>query len=96
MAQAVEQFRSALKIKPDFVDAHYNLGYALSRQGNLESGIYHLGEALRLDPRNFKALNNMGVSLALQGRYGAAANYFEAALQEGIVETPVKEPEKMK
>ncbi|CAB1061456.1 TPR domain protein, putative component of TonB system [Olavius sp. associated proteobacterium Delta 1] len=82
LAKAVEQFKTALKIKPDFVDAHYNLGYALSRQGNLAAGIYQFGETLRLDPDNLKALNNMGVALALQGRYGQAVNYFEAALEQ--------------
>ena len=81
LAQAVEQFKAALKIKPDFDDAHYNLGYALSRQGNLEAGIHHFGETLRLDPDNLKALNNMGVALALKGRYREAVNYFEAALK---------------
>jgi Flp pilus assembly protein TadD len=54
----------------------------LSRQGNLKAGIYQFGETLRLDPDNLKALNNMGVALALQGRYGEAANYFEAALKQ--------------
>ena len=82
LAQAVEQFKIALKIKPDYVDAHYNLGYALSRQGNLDAGIHQFGETLRLDPDNLKALNNMGVALALQGRYGEAANYFKAALKQ--------------
>jgi len=81
LAEAVEQFKAALKIKPDFDDAHYNLGYALSRQGNLEAGIHHFGETLRLDPDNLKALNNMGVALALKGRYREAVNYFEAALK---------------
>jgi len=71
----------ARKIKPDYVDAHYNLGYALSRQGNLDAGIYHFDETLRLDPKNLKALNNLGVVLALQGRYGEAVNYFGAALK---------------
>ena len=82
LAEAAEQFKTALKIKPDYVDAHYNLGYALSRQGNLDAGIYHFDETLRLDPKNLKALNNLGVTLALQGRYGEAANYFEAALKQ--------------
>jgi Tfp pilus assembly protein PilF len=82
LAEAVEQFKSALRIKPDYVDAHYNLGYALSRQGNLEGGIDQFAETLRLDPNNLKALNNMGVALALQGRYGQAVNYFEAALKQ--------------
>jgi len=81
LAEAVEQFKAALKIKPEFEDAHYNLGYALSLQGNLEAGIHHFGETLRLDPDNLKALNNMGVALALRGRYGEAVNYFEAALK---------------
>ena len=82
LAEAVEQFKHALKIKPDYVDAHYNLGYALSRQGNLAGGIHQFAETLRLDPKNLKALNNMGVALALQGRYGQAVNYFEAALKQ--------------
>jgi tetratricopeptide (TPR) repeat protein len=82
LAEAAEQFKHALKIKPDYVDAHYNLGYALSRQGNLAGGIDQFAETLRLDPKNFKALNNMGVVLALQGRYGQAVNYFEAALKQ--------------
>jgi Flp pilus assembly protein TadD len=81
LAEAAEQFKTALKIKPDYVDAHYNLGYALSRQGNLDAGIYHFDETLRLDPKNLKALNNLGVVLALQGRYGEAVNYFGAALK---------------
>jgi len=82
LAEAVEQFKSALKIKPDYVDAHYNLGYVLSRQGNLAGGIDQFAETLRLDPNNLKALNNMGVALSLQGRYGQAVNYFEAALKQ--------------
>jgi len=81
LAEAAGQFKAALKIKPDYVDAHYNLGYALSRQGNLDAGIYHFDETLRLDPKNLKALNNLGVVLALQGRYGEAVNYFGAALK---------------
>lgn len=81
LAEAINQFKSALHIRPDFVDAHYNLGYAWSRQGNLAKGIYHFGETLRLDPDNLRALNNLGVALALQGRYGEATHYFEAALK---------------
>jgi tetratricopeptide (TPR) repeat protein len=81
LAEAIEQFQTALKIKPEFADAHYNLGYILSRQGKLEAGIYHLGQSLRLEPTKRKALNNLGVALALQGRYQEAANNFETALK---------------
>ncbi len=79
--QALEQFQTALKIKPEYADAHYNLGYALSKLGNLEEGIYHLGQSLRIEPANPKALNNLGVALALQGRHKEAVNKFQAALK---------------
>jgi len=81
LAEAVEQFRTALTINSDYADAHYNLGSALARQGNLEQGIYHFRETLRLEPRNLKALNNMGVALLLLGRYREAMDYLEAALK---------------
>jgi tetratricopeptide (TPR) repeat protein len=81
LAEAIEQFQTALKIKPEFADAHYNLGYTLARQGKLDAGIYHLGQSLRLEPTKQKALNNLGVALALQGRYQEAANNFETALK---------------
>ena len=81
LSEAIEQFQTALKIKPEFADAHYNLVYTLSKQGKLEEGIYHLGQSLRLEPANRKALNNLGVALALQGRYKEAVNNFEAALK---------------
>ena len=81
LPEAVNQFNTALEIKPDYADAHYNLGSALARMGRLEAGIHHFGETLRLEPNNLKALNNMGVALVRQGRHKKAASYFETALK---------------
>ena len=79
--EAIEQFQTALRIKPAYADAHYNLGYSLSKLGKLEEGIYYLEQSLRIDSSNRKALNNLGVALALQGRYEEAVKKFVAALK---------------
>ncbi|UCF94314.1 MAG: tetratricopeptide repeat protein, partial [Desulfobacterales bacterium] len=78
---AIDQFYTALKLKPDYEDAHYNLGYALIRRGELEAGQHHLFEALRLDPQNYLAHNNLGVAYWGQGHLQAAVHHFQQALR---------------
>ena len=39
LEKAVEGFKKALSIKPDYSDAHYNMGNALKEQGRLEEAI---------------------------------------------------------
>jgi Dolichyl-phosphate-mannose-protein mannosyltransferase/Tetratricopeptide repeat len=46
--KAVELFRRALSIQPEFVAAHQNLARVLTFQGNRSEAIYHYEEALRI------------------------------------------------
>ena len=48
--ESIGQFNEALRIKPDYADAHYGLGVALLRQGHVDESIGHFTEALRLKP----------------------------------------------
>ena len=80
LPEAIDEFKAALRIKPDYADAHYNIGNGLVKQGNLTEGIYHFRETLRLQPRNVKALNNMAATLVLKDRYPEAIDYFKKAL----------------
>ncbi|MGD8661159.1 MAG: tetratricopeptide repeat protein [Desulfobacterales bacterium] len=80
LQEAVEEFQTALDLKPDYVDAHYNLGIAMVKQGNLADGIRHFSKTLNLKPRNVKALNNMAATLALKERYPEAIDYLKRAL----------------
>jgi len=57
--EAVEQFRSALRIDPRFAEAHNNLGVALARQGRLAEAIAETREALRLKPDLAEAAQNL-------------------------------------
>jgi hypothetical protein len=80
LQEAVDEFQTALSLKPDYADAHYNLGIAMAKQGNLTDGISHFSETLRLQPRNVKALNNMAATLVLKERYPEAIDYLKRAL----------------
>jgi len=47
IAGAIEEFQKAIELKPDFEDAHYNLGIALRAQGKAEAGKKELEELTR-------------------------------------------------
>jgi hypothetical protein len=56
---AVEEFRKALELDPDFAQAHSNLGCALfSELEQYEEGAHHLQRALELEPDNAAALSS--------------------------------------
>jgi tetratricopeptide (TPR) repeat protein len=50
ISDAIEQFEQTLRIKPDYPDAHNNLGNALAQMGSLADAIPHLEQALRINP----------------------------------------------
>ena len=45
---AVEQFREALRIQPEFADAHSELAQVLTARGNRDEAVKHYNEALRI------------------------------------------------
>ena len=48
--RAVQAFRKAVEIKPDYVPAHLHLAYALLRQGDLTGARASFEQVLSLDP----------------------------------------------
>ena len=48
--EAIQQYAEALRLQPDLVEAHNNLGMALGQSGRLPEAIAELKEALRLRP----------------------------------------------
>ncbi len=78
--EAIDQYREALKIQPNYVVAHNNLGTALCDQGHVEDAIAELDEAIRLKPDYAEAYNSLGVAFAKQQRFDEAIAQYQKAL----------------
>jgi tetratricopeptide (TPR) repeat protein len=48
-----------LRIKPDFAEAHYNLGVALEKTGRVQEAIAQYERALRIQPDYTEAQNKL-------------------------------------
>ena len=72
MDQAVAHYAEALRLKPDFAEAHNNLGLALAAQGKMDQAVAQYTEALRLNPNYADPYNNLGNALAKQGKLDGA------------------------
>lgn len=80
----VEEFNcylTALRLNPNYVDAHNNLGVILYQQGRREEGMAHFREALRLQPESAPAHNNLGSILVEAGNLDEAMPHLQKALR---------------
>ena len=62
-----------LELKPDFAEAHNNLGNAFMDQGKLDEAIACYRRALELKPDFAEAHNNLGIALKDQGKLDEAS-----------------------
>jgi hypothetical protein len=77
---AVEQYRTALRLKPDYADAHYNLGEVYMYKGQLDMAVEQYRTALRLQPDYAKAHFNLGVIYLGNGSIELAQKEFAMVL----------------
>jgi len=52
-------FRAVVRVKPDYAEAHNNLGIALGSRGRLPEAIDQFEQALRLKPEFADAQRNL-------------------------------------
>jgi tetratricopeptide (TPR) repeat protein len=61
LPEATTEFQTALRIYPDYMDAHYNLGGIMAKTpAQWPEAISHLEAALQIDPDNAEAHNALG------------------------------------
>ena len=77
---AIDLIGRALSIRPDYAEAHNNLGNAFKSQGELVEAIAHYKRALSLKPDYAEAHNNLGTALKAQGELVRAVASYEHAL----------------
>jgi len=79
--EAAAHFATALKLRPDYADAHNNVGAQLQRAGRYTEAIAQFQSALRINPSLAEAYYNLGLCLAETGRGPEAITAFETTLQ---------------
>lgn len=79
---AVELFERVLFLRPDYADAHSNLGLALVEdEDRIEEAKKHYYLALTIDPRHAAAFVNLGAALAKERKFDEAVVHYRRALE---------------
>ncbi len=86
--EAVASFHRAIQLKPDFVDAHCDLGAAYSKVNRTQEAVGEFEQAIQLNPNMARAHYDLGNAYDRLGRFqDAIASYKQAQrLAPGDVE----------
>ena len=79
--QAIDEFKHALRLQPNYFAAHLNLANTLLDIRLYKEAIAEFREALRLKPDDPKAHNDLGVGLKSQGDLEGAIAEFRTVLR---------------
>ncbi len=79
--KAIECFARAVQIKPDYSDAHTNLGNTLAQTGRRDEAIASYQKALQFKPEDADVHNNLGVVLKDLGRHSEAVECLTRAVK---------------
>lgn len=78
--EAIEEYREALKLDTDYIEAHNNLAVIYDRMGRNEEAIGELQEVLGLNPGYTEGHSNLAHVYTGMGRYDEAIFELEKAL----------------
>ena len=81
---AIESYKGALKLEPDYDEAHYNLGCSYRLRGEFDKSIHHLRHAIAADPKYSHAYAELGFALAEPGADASALLEAKSALVKSI------------
>ena len=82
LKDAMPEFETAMRIEPDYPEAHYNRGTVLSRTpGHLDDAMAEYRNALRIKPDYPEARDNLGSALMRMGRLQDAIAEFRIAVR---------------
>jgi tetratricopeptide (TPR) repeat protein len=79
--EAIPSYQTAVRLKPDYVDAWNNLGNACKETGDLDKAADCIEKALQLNPQSAAAWNNMAGVMEAKGEQQAALESYNQALQ---------------
>ena len=77
----IESYKKAIRIDPDDVKAHNNLGLAYDKSGKYKEAIESYKQAIKIDPDYATAHNNLGVVYGELGKYYDAIEAYKQAIK---------------
>ncbi|MFX0137252.1 MAG: tetratricopeptide repeat protein [Candidatus Hodarchaeota archaeon] len=78
---AIEHYRAALKIKPDYLEVLNNLGIAFVNKGDYDQAILSFKRLLKMDPNKTDTRMNLANVLFLQSKTDEAISQYRNMLQ---------------
>ncbi len=78
--QAIRLYRRALELNPNYADAHFTLGYAFDRQGDMDKALASYRQAVTLEPLNADYLFLLGYTYERNRDMAAAVDAYDKAL----------------
>jgi tetratricopeptide (TPR) repeat protein len=79
--KAIEQYRTAIRVDPSYVDAYNNLGVSYLELGRVDEGIQLFQAAVRLRPDLAETHNNLGLAYLKKGLTDQAVVQFREAVR---------------
>ena len=79
--EAIESYREAISINPNFAEAYYNMGNVLHEQNKLLEAVSSLKKAVSIKPNYSEAFNNMGNALQDLGKLEEAIQAYNTAIR---------------
>jgi tetratricopeptide (TPR) repeat protein len=81
LPEAIAHLTAAVNARPEYFDAHYNLGIAQANAGNFPAAAQELVAAVMLKPDDAAAEANLGAAYAELGETQKAITHLKRALQ---------------
>jgi tetratricopeptide (TPR) repeat protein len=81
IAEGIEHYREALRLKPDLFEARLNLGVALAETGRTDDALENFEQARALKPDDSEVQNFIGLTLANAGRVTEALPHYQEAVR---------------
>lgn len=82
LEEAAAEYRALLKGKPDYAEAHANLGVVLARLGRYKEAVTAYETAYKLAPHLTPILLNLGIAYYRAGQFAKAAEVFPKFLEK--------------
>jgi tetratricopeptide (TPR) repeat protein len=76
---AIEKIQEAIKLFPEYFEAHFQLGNQFLKAGRLEEAISQLDRARQINPNDERVYQSFGLVLMQQKNYGVAVAIFAEA-----------------